>query len=85
MQSRLLAYFLITKETFKGTLISRLVENDYCPLKVLLNQPHEKHVSSDDIENGLVDSLNYLLHHDNYCKPWSDEHLLVRLITSPFT
>ena len=37
-----------------------------------------------DSENGIVDSLRYLIHSENYVKPWSVEHLMVRLLTKAF-
>ncbi len=34
--------------------------------------------------NGIVDSLRTLLYEDNYLKPWSNEYLLVKLLTKSF-
>ncbi len=34
-------------------------------------------------ENGHVGSIRMLLYHENFVKPYSEEHLLVHLLTSP--
>jgi len=34
-----------------------------------------------DIADGLVNSLGFMLNNDNYIKPWSNEYLLVKLLT----
>ena len=32
-------------------------------------------------EDGMTDSLTSLLQHEDYNKPWSEEHMLVTLLT----
>ena len=47
-----------------------------------MNKPRFKKESTND--DGIVDSLKHLLHHENYQQPWSLEHLLANLLTKAF-
>ena len=42
-----------------------------------LHMPHS-------IDNGHVDSIRNLINHENFIKPYSDEHTLVHLLTKSF-
>ena len=39
---------------------------------------------SEEHDNGIVDTLRYLLCHDNFLKPYSDEYIIVSLLTKAF-
>ena len=81
-QSLLLSSYIITGKAEKGTLLDRVIKAGYNPINLILNKPKFKQNSTN--EDGLVDSLRQLLHHENYQKPWSQEHLLANLLTKAF-
>ena len=81
-QSLLLSSYILTGRAEKGTLLDRVIKAGYNPINLIFNKPKFKQNSTN--EDGLVDSLRELLHHENYQKPWSMEHLLANLLTKAF-
>ena len=81
-QSLLLSSYILTGRAEKGTLLDRVIKAGYNPINLIFNKPKFKQNSTN--EDGLVDSLRQLLHHENYQKPWSMEHLLANLLTKAF-
>jgi hypothetical protein len=82
LQSILLAKYLNNNLVVKGTLIDRLVRSGLDPTIIAFEKPKDK--TKPETEDGLVDSLKFLLFHENYAKPWSCEHLLTSLLTKAF-
>ena len=80
-QSILLANYILSGKTIRGTLLDRVVTAGHNPLDVVFNKPKQENRFEPD---GVVDSLKYLLNHDNYTKPGSDEHILATLLTKAF-
>ena len=66
-----------------GTIIARVHDMGHSPLHCMFNRDfyNVRFMSQSD---GVVDSLRHLIKHENYLKPYSDEHLLVRLLTRAF-
>ena len=65
-----------------GSIIDRLVKSGVSPIQLMYNKPeHYKHIGKSD---GVVDSLRNLLFHEHFIKPWSNEYLLVKLLTKSF-
>ena len=63
-----------------GTLIERVVRTGHSPMQYVFSPPaSSKYVP---YENGHVDTLKVLLSSDNFIKPYSEEHLLVHLLTT---
>ena len=63
-----------------GSIIDRLVKSGVSPIQLMYNKPeHCKHIGKSD---GVVDSLRNLLFHEHFIKPWSNEYLLVKLLTT---
>ena len=81
-QSLLLSSYILTGRAEKGTLLDRVIKAGYNPINLIFNKPKFKQNYTN--EDGLVDSLKQLLHHENYQKPWSQEHLLANLLTKAF-
>ena len=81
-QSLLLASYIITGKAESGTILDRVIKAGYNPLNIILSKPKFKRNTTE--EDGLVESLRQLLHHENYQKPWSLEHLLANLLTKAF-
>ena len=77
-----LARYMAGDGCIHGTLISRVCNLGISPLEALLK--NAKNVNVDVGDAGLVDSLRFLIHSDNYDKPWSTDHTLVRLLTNAF-
>ena len=70
----------------KGTLLERILKLGANPIEVIFNKCpftcSESNIREQD--DGVTDSLRYLLHHDNYNKPWSEQHILATLLTKAF-
>jgi hypothetical protein len=81
LQSVLLSKYLKSRTVVKGTILDRLIKTGYKPLKLAFEK---QEMVIKPMENGLIDSLKYLLFHENYSKPWSSEHMLVTLLTKAF-
>ena len=77
----LFSRFIFYGKTVPGTLLDRVVSMGESPSKRAFNSQHvlETSVRNND---GLVDSIIYLLFTDNFTKPYSHGHLLVHLLTT---
>ena len=81
-QSLLLSSYILTGKAETGTLLDRVIRAGHKPHNLILKKPKiEQNTTNED---GLVDSLKDLLHHENYQKPWSQEHMLANLLTKAF-
>ena len=64
-----------------GTITDIIVGMDISPSSLLSDKcSNHKYLPAD----GLVDSLRAMLLSDNYIKPWSNEYILVKLLTRSF-
>ena len=84
MQNNFLCHFLKTGCTMKNTMIDKIVNMGFSPLSIAMDTSFKCKFSSHTQADGTVDSLRYLLFHDNYIQPWSDEYRLVKLLTQAF-
>ena len=77
---------MLKGNTIKGTLLDRVVGAGVNALKLILDNPPSTSWDCDvnKEEDGLVNSLRFLLHHKEYNKPSSEEHILVTLLTKSF-
>ena len=84
--ARLLADYILYGSVIPGSLLGRLVSFGVSPLKSLFGFSQRVQVvdGATPHENGVVDSLRYLVMHENFIKPYSDEHVLARLLTKAF-
>ena len=62
-----------------GTLVDRVLGLGACPLSI-----YNKYTPIQSKKSGLVDSIRAMLLTENFIKPWSDEYLLVKLLTRSF-
>ena len=85
LQSNFLSDYLKTGCTVKNTLIDKIVTMGFSPLSVAMDASFKCKLSCKTQDDaGIVDSLQYLLFHDNYIQPWSDEYSLVKMLTRAF-
>ena len=73
-----LSRYILYGDLVTGTLLSRIVSNGYSPISCLFEMPDFSYVQQSD---GYIDSLKYLLYHENFIKHYSEEHLLAHLLT----
>lgn len=83
---RLLQHFLsnyvVYGTTVPGTLLERVVNLGESPVLSAYCRCKNNSQTYKRGTNGHVDSLYNLLHCDNFIKPYSQEHLLVHLLTT---
>ena len=86
--TRDLCLFLITRlvsgyPSPKGSSVDRLIKSATSPTELLFNNIKTMKLNCSQSDGG-VDSLRSLLMHENYVKPWSNEYILVKLLTKSF-
>ena len=81
VQMQLLAHYIISGECPKNSLISKLVAMGSSPTQCAFNRPCKYDEPEQD---GLVESIRYLVYNDNYIKIDSNEHSLVMLLCKAF-
>ena len=81
LQSILLSNYICMKPVIEGTLIEKLHSAGYQICESLFNK---QSYSEPIVTDGVVDSLKSLIYHENYIKPWSNEHFLTVLLTQAF-
>ena len=80
LMQHLLSGFIFYGKTVPGTLLDSVVSMGESPTKRAFNYQHVPKTSVTN-NDGLVDSIRHLLFTDNFTKPYSQEHLLVHLLT----
>ena len=66
---------------YKGTLVENIVKVGYSPVTSAFVQTKPTY---DRTTDGVVESLQYLIHHENFIKRGSNEHILACLLTRSF-
>ena len=86
MQSTLLSHFILNGTIIKGTLLDRIVGVGADPLDLITAKSPSTSPVCDTTgeEDGLVESLRFLLLHDDYSKPRSEEHILATMLTKAY-
>ncbi len=66
-----------------GTCVARLITSGISPSSLL--STFSSHTSQTPCTaDGLVDSLRTMLYSEHFIKPWSNEYLIVKLLTRSF-
>ena len=73
--------FVANGHVIAGTLISQLCNLGLSPSRLLFNKYSNSFLNFEE-EDAITDSLSFLIHSDNFAKPWCTEHILVRLLTA---
>ena len=81
--AHLLAEFIVHGHRNQDTIIGRIVDFGYSPTQVAFRDCWRV-PSEIKEEDGVVDTLRYLIYHDNFVKPWAEEHVLAVLLTRCF-
>ena len=79
---RWLSKYMTSGRCPKESLLSRILSMGCNPLEIMTRIPKKSGIPS--TKDGVIDSLSYLLHSENFTKPWSLEHALVTLLTKAF-
>ena len=81
----LLSEYFATGSAIPGTLLHYVSQSGASPVSLALgSHPRSRQFNPPDDHDGIVDSLRFLLFHENYIKPYGEEHLLVSLLTKAF-
>ena len=78
-----LSHFISSGKVVQGTLFSRLVSLGLSPAKCMFTKPLKAR-NVNDVQDGIVESLRFLIHSEHFVKPWMSDHVLVQLLTSSF-
>ena len=64
----------------------KIVGSGFSPLSVIFENVPFKCPEGDGsaTDDGVTDTLRYLIHHEDYNKPWSEQHILATLLTKAF-
>ncbi len=73
--------YVLSGHLSQDTLLDKVIATRQSPISPALKK--SSHTECQRSENGHVDSIRILLYHENFVKPYSAEHLLVHLLTSP--
>ena len=95
LHARMLADYIVHGHRSKGSTIDRIIECGFSPIDIAFSDStsFRSRVAGDDpiagatlrgLGDGVVDSLKYLVFHENFIKPWADEHVLAVLLTRCF-
>ena len=81
----LLSQYILGSPPVSGTLIDRVVKLNVSPVKGMLSK-----LSPEDLpleegnQDGVVESLRFLILQENFLKPYSSEHIIASLLTKAF-
>ena len=80
-----LSQYIIRNMVIPGTLIDNLLCLGLSPTSSIFNLDKQIFCTNQVIGyNGHVDSIRSLIYHENFFKPYSEEHNLVYLLTKSF-
>ena len=82
----LLSQFILNGTIIKGTLLEMIVGAGADPLDLITAKSPSTRLVCDATgeEDGLVESHRFLLLHDDYSKPRSEEHILATMLTKAY-
>ena len=86
LSEKLLSKYFSKKLIIPGTIIHRMKNTGVSLVKGLFSRIYIPipQGGNDNVNDGVVDSLRYLLSHENFIKPYSNEHILGVLLTKAF-
>ena len=81
--AKLLSDFVLYGYSVPGTLIDRIIKMKLSPVKCLFRRVIPN-VIEEAHHDGVVESLRFLILHENFIKPYSSEHIIASLLTKAF-
>ena len=86
LSEKLLSTYLSKKLVIPGTIIHRMKNTGVSLVKGLFSRIYipVPQVGNDNVNDGIVDSLRYLISHENFIQPYSNEHILGVLLAKAF-
>ena len=84
LSSFLLSRYMLTGETVPGTLLNKIVNLSLSPLDIGIPLSRSHCGTVKEGSNGIIDSMRQLIMHEHFIKPWSQEHILLKLLTKAF-
>ena len=81
LQCSALASFMLNGTSVENTIVNKIVKLGFSPMKAAFNKIFP---SKPNADSGIHHSLQYLLYHDNFVKPWAEEHVIANLLTRSF-
>ena len=69
---------------YPGTLVHRVKQQGQSSVLSAIRKTVPRSADTVMPEDGVIDSLKYLLCHEYYVKPFSDEYVLATLLTMAF-
>ena len=82
---QLINRYFLKGEIVPDTLVSRIISLPNVSLiNSFFNRIRIPSIPDDELDNGLLDTMRYLVHHDNFIKPYGEEHILLCLLTRCF-
>jgi hypothetical protein len=82
LMTHFLSLYICKGIIIPGTLVSKVLSSGISPMYYIFN--NFKSTLPDFTSNGHIDSIRDLIYHENFIKPYSDEHCLVALLTKSF-
>ena len=58
-----------------GTLLQRVVSMGISPVKAIFQRYHMNVTTPDTVQDGVVDSLKYLISYEQFIKPYPEQHI----------
>ena len=81
----LLSQYISHDTVIPGTIINDILNMGLSPTSCIFNNHKQSIPTRINISgNGHVDSIRALIQHENFIKPYSEEHILVNLLTKSF-
>ena len=78
-----LSQYILFGTLVQGSLLHTIVKQGISPIRSAFNS-QKLYSNQHDDTDGHIESLKYLLQHENFMKPYSAEHYLVHLLTKAF-
>jgi hypothetical protein len=78
--------YMLTGYCNKDTLIGRIVSMGLSPIKIAFSDSSCKYkdFQKQPMQDGITDSIKFLVMQANFIKPYSEEHVLVKLLSQTF-
>ena len=83
LYSYFIAKYLVTGKFIRDTMVGRIINMGISPLSAAFNKLTYT-CSNSGSEDGVADSLQYMIMSEQFLKPYSDEHVIVKLLTKCF-